>query len=309
MNLFDPADIPDLNGKTAIVTGANSGLGFYTSQMLARHGARVVMACRNVAKGEAAKQQLAQQLPAAQLSVAALDVSDLESVARFSSEFAKEHQRLDWLINNAGVVMPPYGTTKQGFELQIGTNFLGPFVLTARLLDLLSATEGARVVNIASAAHKGGQLQVEDLNWQQRGYNEKFGYAQSKVAILSWTLELNRRLQAAGRDLKAVAAHPGYAATGIINSDMKMANNPVGRAALWLGNVLMAQSAEAGAVCTLCAAVSPQVQGGDYIGPDGLLEMRGKPRKVSPTKLARDPDVARQLWAKAEELTGWVYSL
>ena len=307
MARFGREQMPALAGRRAVVTGANGGLGYYTALELARAGAAVILACRNRERAAAAQARMQAEVPDAQLEVMILDAADLDSVRAFVAAFSERFESLDILVNNAGVVMPPLRYTAQGFESQIGTNFLGPFALTGLLLERLQAAPAARIVNIASAAHRGGKLDPDDLNWKRRRYRPQYGYAQSKSAILSWTLELDRRLRAAASPVQAIATHPGYAATGIIDSDMTMARNPVGRLALWLGNTLFAHSAADGAWCSLYAAASPAAVGGDYIGPDGLAEMRGAPRKVGVAAHSRDPDTAGRLWAQAAALTGVDY--
>ncbi len=307
MSKWTAEQIPDQTGKTAIVTGANSGLGFHTALELARHGATVILACRSEQRGQKALSDIQREVPGAQLELMLLDVSDLDSVREFAEEFDGKYEQLHYLINNAGIVMPPMGHTKQGFERQIGTNFLGPFALTGRLLKKLDATPGARIVNVASVAHKFNNLDIDDLHFEKRKYNEKKGYAQSKMAIMQFTLELDRRLQAAGSGTRALAAHPGYAATGLANSDMKLARTWIGRQAIGLGNALFANTALQGALCNLYAAIARDAQGGDYIGPDGLMEMRGAPKKVTPVPAAQDQASAARLWTKAEELTGVSY--
>jgi NAD(P)-dependent dehydrogenase (short-subunit alcohol dehydrogenase family) len=299
--------IPSLKGKRAIVTGANGGLGYFTALELARHGAQVTIACRSSARAEAAADKIRAAAPEARLEVMLVDVGDLDSIRVFAAKFKARHRRLDILCNNAGVVAQPLARTRQGFEFQMGTNYFGPFVLTGLLLDLIRATPAARVVNVASVAHKFGRLPMDDLNWEKRRYNEWRGYGQSKLALLLFTYELQRRLQKVGIDAISVAAHPGYAATNLVSSEMKLASHWLGKAAMDLGNRLLAQPAEMGALATLMAATSADIKGGDYIGPGGIGEMRGYPKKVRSTRASHNLESASQLWTASEQLTGLSY--
>jgi NAD(P)-dependent dehydrogenase (short-subunit alcohol dehydrogenase family) len=288
--------IPDQHGRTAIVTGANSGIGLVTARELARAGARVIMACRNTGKGESAAATIRREVPGAELEVAALDLASLASVQEFADGFSPAN--LDLLINNAGVMVPPQRTTADGFELQLGTNHLGHFALTGRLLAKLLSTPQARVVTISSTAHKFGHVNFDDLQ-RERSYRRWPAYGQSKLANLLFTLELDRRLQAAGSDVKSVAAHPGYADT---NLQFAATPSRVERVGSVLLNRFVAQDAEHGALPTLYAATA-DIPGGSFVGPDGLQEMRGHPRLVTPTRAARNPDTARRLWEVSESLT------
>jgi len=296
--------IPDQSGRTAIVTGANSGLGLVTARELARRGAGVVLACRNAQKGEQALRVIGAAAPGAQLELAELDLSSLGSVQSFAERFRSAHDGLDLLINNAGVMAPPRRQTADGFELQLGTNLLGHFALTARLIDLMEGHEDARVVTLSSNAHKMGRIDFEDLQ-SERGYMRWRAYGQSKLADLLFALELDRRLRAAGSSVKSLAAHPGYAATNLQSA----AAPTLDRVVMQFTNLFMAQSAEMGALPSLYAATYPGLEGGVYVGPDGIGEFRGHPRLVSPSSAARDPRVAAQLWAVSEELTGVSFEL
>lgn len=300
-------NIPDLEGRRAIVTGANSGLGYHTALELARRGAHVVMACRSATKAEAARTLMLAEAPRAELEIMALDVGDLESVRSFCAAYRKRHARLDLLINNAGVVAQPLGRTPQGFELQIGTNYFGPFAMTAHLLETLARTPGARIVNVASIAHQFARLPLADLNWERRAYNEWLGYGQSKLALLMHTYELDRRLRAAQMDVSAIAAHPGYAATGLVSSEMVLAKHWLGQRLMQLGNQILAQPAHMGALATLYAATSAEARGGDYIGPGGLAQFRGFPQKVKSTRASHNREAATRLWAETEQYTGLSY--
>ena len=276
-------NIPDQTGRTAVVTGANSGLGLATARALAAAGAHVVLAVRDVAKGEAA------DVPG-EVEVRRLDLADLESVRGFAENWTGE---LDLLVNNAGIMAVPAGITVDGFELQFGTNHLGHFALTNLLLPAITD----RVVTLSSLMHRVGGIAMQDLNWQQRPYDAERAYGQSKLANLLFTLELQRRLTAAGSPVRALAAHPGWAATNL----QSHSGNRVKHAALAVGNVLLGGSAERGAVPTLHAATA-DLPGGSYVGPRyGLV---GPPDRVSRSKGAKDLDLARRLWEASAQLTG-----
>jgi NAD(P)-dependent dehydrogenase (short-subunit alcohol dehydrogenase family) len=299
-------EIPDQSGRIAIVTGANSGLGLSTARELARHGARVVLACRNMEKGAAAIGMIESAVPGAQVELAELDLGSLASVEAFAASFraGTGTQGLDLMVNNAGVMAPPRRETADGFELQIGTNLLGHFALTGRLISLMEGREGARVVTLSSNAHKMGRIDFDDLQ-RERGYRRWSAYGQSKLADLMFALELDRRLRAAGSSIRSVAAHPGYAATNLQTA----AAPAVDRIVMRLTNIVMAQSADMGALPSLYAATSPGLEGGSYVGPDGLGEFRGHPHVVSPNRAARDEQVAARLWEVSEQLTGVPFAL
>jgi NAD(P)-dependent dehydrogenase (short-subunit alcohol dehydrogenase family) len=290
-------NIPDQHGRIALITGANSGIGLEAARALAQAGARVMMACRDTTKGAAAAASVRSAVPAAELDVAALDLASLDSVRAFADAYP--HERMDLLINNAGVMVPPYGKTADGFELQLGTNHLGHFALTGLLLDRLLGTAGARVVTISSTAHKMGRIDFEDLQ-RERSYNRWRAYGQSKLANLLFALELDRRLRAAHADVISVAAHPGYSAT---NLQFAATPSRIERLTSTVLNRVYAQSAERGALTTLYAATA-DIPGGSFVGPDGFQEMRGAPKVVTPTRAARDPQTAKRLWNISEELTG-----
>lgn len=296
--------IPDQTGRTAIVTGANSGLGLVTAKELARRGAAVVLACRDTRKGDEAAAEIAAAAPGATVTVAALDLASLDAVRAFAQRFREEHATLDLLINNAGLMAPPRRTTADGFELQLGTNHLGHFALTGLLLDRLQATPGARVVTLSSGAHRIGRIDFDDLQGERR-YNRWRRYGQSKLANLLFALELDRRLRAAGSQLLSVAAHPGYAATHLQSAAAPAAD----RLFMKFTNALVAQSAEMGALPTLYAATEPSVRGGDFIGPDGIAEQRGHPKVVHGSAASADPAVAARLWTVSEQLTGVAYDV
>jgi NAD(P)-dependent dehydrogenase (short-subunit alcohol dehydrogenase family) len=291
--------IPDQSGRWAIVTGANSGLGLVSARELARHGASVVLACRNMEKGAEALQKIEAAAPGASVELAHLDLGSLSSVKAFAEGFLSAHEGLDVLLNNAGVMAPPRRETADGFELQFGTNLLGHFALTAHLLGAMEGRGEARVVTLSSNAHKMGRINFDDLQ-SERGYHRWSAYGQSKLADLMFSLELDRRLRAAGSSVTSVAAHPGYAAT---NLQSAAAPTP-DRLLMHLTNLVVAQSAEMGALPSLYAATYPGLEGGSYVGPDGIGEFRGHPRLCSPSRAARDQQVASRLWDVALGLTG-----
>lgn len=308
MSKWTAADMPDLKNKVAIVTGANSGLGYHTALELARKGAHVVLACRGREKTEAAMDQIKATVPSAKLEFMALDLADLDSVAAFAKAFKARHRKLDILCNNAGVMALPLVRTRQGFEMQIGTNHLGHFALTGLLLDVLRATPGARIVNTASLAHtwtKG--MDLDDLNWGRRPYKKWDAYGKTKLANLLFTYELQRRLSKAGASVISVAAHPGYAATNLQTAGPAMEKSAIGRIFMQIGNALLAQPAEMGALPQLYAATAPDVRGSDYYGPDRLGGNRGYPKKVGSNSASRNEETARALWAQSEKLTGVRY--
>jgi NAD(P)-dependent dehydrogenase (short-subunit alcohol dehydrogenase family) len=295
-------DIPSQTGRIAVITGANSGIGLEAARELARAGAHVVLACRDTGKGDAAAQAIRTAVPGAKLDVEALDLASLDSVRAFAGRYARE--RLDLLINNAGVMAAPYAKTADGFELQLGTNHLGHFALTGLLLDRLLATPHARVVTVSSTAHKFGSMRFDDLQ-SERSYHRWPAYGQSKLANLLFALELDRRLRATDADVLSVAAHPGYTATNLQFAATPSRIERIGSLVL---NRIYAQGVDRGALPTLYAAVA-DVPGGSFVGPDGFQEMRGQPKIVVPTRAARDPEKARRLWEISEQLTGVHFAL
>ena len=292
-------EIPDQGGRTAVVTGANSGLGLATAREHARAGARVVMACRNLGKGEDARLAIAGAVPGAQLELQELDLSSLDSVRAFAQRCRGAHDGLDLLINNAGVMAPPRSRTADGFELQFGTNHLGHFALTGLLIETMEGRDDARVVTLSSTAHRTGRIAFDNLGGDHHYFRWR-AYGQSKLANLLFALELERRLRAAGSSIKSLAAHPGYAATNLQFAAPPLVDQIVMR----IGNAVIAQSEEMGALPTLYAATEPGLAGGTFAGPDGLGEQRGHPKPVSPNRAARNEDVARRLWEVSEEMTG-----
>jgi NAD(P)-dependent dehydrogenase (short-subunit alcohol dehydrogenase family) len=302
------ADMPSLQGKIAIVTGANSGLGLHTSIGLAGAGATVIMACRDPAKAALALQQVRQAAPGSTVETMMLDLADLQSVSRFAAAFSAQYPRLDILCNNAGVMAVPYAKTRDGFEMQVGTNHFGHFALTGRLLDKLEAAPDARVVNVASMAHNWTRaMDLEDPFFERKRYWRWDAYGKSKLANLLFTFELQRRLKKAGAKTLSVAAHPGYSATNLSYVGPALEKSTINKFAMDIANAVLAQPASMGALPTLFAAASPDVDGGDYIGPDGLRQLRGYPTKVGCRRLARDADLQGRWWALSEKLTGVKY--
>jgi NAD(P)-dependent dehydrogenase (short-subunit alcohol dehydrogenase family) len=299
MNRWSFADIPDQTGRTALVTGANTGIGLETARMLALKGASVVLACRNLEKGRAAAVRIQADRPRGSVTVAALDLSDLDSVAAFAADFAASHERLDLLVANAGVMVPPFGRTKQGFELQLGTNHLGHYALVGRLLPLLLRTPGARVVVVSSAAQNIGRIDRDDLNWERRPYRAWAAYGQSKLANQLFALELSRRLAAAGSGVRVTAAHPGFTATDLQRT------SPAAR----LFNPIFGMKAPDGALPTLRAATDPEAASGSYWGPRGFFEMRGPPAPARISAGAQDASTAAWLWDESAKLTGVAFGL
>jgi NAD(P)-dependent dehydrogenase (short-subunit alcohol dehydrogenase family) len=297
-------EIPDQTGRTAVVTGASSGLGVVTARELARKGARVVLAVRTPGKGEAVAAEIRGQIPGALVEVRKLDLASLASVRAFAAELLALAPTLDLLVNNAGIMQTPPQKTADGYELQLGTNHLGHFALTGLLLDALGTGDAPRVVTVSSLEHKPGHIHFDDLQLE-RGYAPRKAYQQSKMANAVFGLELDRRLRAAGSPIISVLAHPGYSATNL------QSTGPTGAALLLMkvGNALVAQKAERGALPQLYAATAPGVQGGQFFGPGGLWELRGDVTTVQAVPEAHDPEIARRLWAVSEELTGVSFAL
>ncbi|MDB5985411.1 MAG: family NAD(P)-dependent oxidoreductase [Nevskia sp.] len=301
-------DIPNQSGKIAVVTGANSGLGLETSAALAGAGATVVMACRDATKARTAFEEVRRRAPSATIEIMPLDLADLASVRQFAQTLAAKYPRLDLLVNNAGVMAVPMRRTRDGFEMQIGTNHFGHYALTGLLLEPLKAAPAARVVNVASLAHRWTRaMDLADINWEHKPYKRWDAYGKSKLANLLFTFELDRRLKQAGLDVITAASHPGYAATNLQFVGPSMDNSAVSGAAMKLVNVLFGQSSAMGALPSLYAATAADVQSGDYYGPAGFQQLHGAPVKVDCRKLARDPQLAAQLWALSAQLTGVQY--
>jgi NAD(P)-dependent dehydrogenase (short-subunit alcohol dehydrogenase family) len=288
-------DMPSQTGRIFVVTGANSGIGFETTRALAASGASVIMAVRDEAKGASARNVIRDEIPDAHLELGHLDLADLDSVRRFAAAVRK----VDVLINNAGVMMPPHSLTAQGNELQFGVNHLAHFALTARLLNALQEGYEPRVVTVTSVAHKRGRIHFDDLHGTHK-YSRSGYYAQSKLANVVFGLELNRRLRAAGLPIRSVMAHPGVVSTNL------QSTGPTGFTKMFaqLGTRLVSQNAEMGALPLLYAATHPDVESGQLIGPDSRNEAKGYPIVVEPLDAARDRELAKRLWDTSEELTG-----
>ncbi len=291
---------PSQSGHLAVVTGANVGLGLETARALASKGATVVLACRNLEKADGAKAQILLEHPKAKVHCMALDLSELKSVQAFASAFSTKFKKLDLLINNAGIMMPPYSLTVDGFESQLAANYLGHFALTGQLLPLLNRATGARVVSLSSLAHRWSGIQFDDLQFA-KGYDKRKAYGQSKHACLMFAYELQRRLSKAGASTISVAAHPGVSATNLFQ------HMPAIVGVLTPLTALVFNSASGGAQPTLYAALGADIQGGDYCGPKSAWQMRGAPVKVGSNRASRDPVAAARLWAVSEQLTGVKY--
>ncbi len=287
-------DMSDQSGRVAVVTGSSAGIGLETAAALARRGAHVVLACRDQAKGRSAAARIAAGGASGTLDVMMLDLADLASVRAFSTAFHEGFDRLDLLINNAGVMWPPASKTVDGFELQFGTNHLGHFALTARLVDRLRTTSGSRVVTVASVSHRFGTIDFDDLHWESRTYHPNRAYGQSKLANLLFAYELQRRLDRAGIETMSVAAHPGYTGTDL----QRYAGF------LRLLNPLFAMPTWRGALPTLYAATASGAEPGGYYGPDGFGELRGYPTRVGSSAESTDEAVAAKLWQVSEGLVG-----
>ncbi len=303
MSSWTADDIPPLSGRTAVVTGANSGLGFHTALELARHGANVVMASRDATRAQGAVERVEAEVPGASAVVAIVDLADLASVRSFATTLLGDGHPIDVLVNNAGVMALPRRRTADGFEMQFGTNHLGHFALTGLLLPALLVRPGSRVVTVSSVVAQTGRIHFDDLQGERR-YWRWAAYAQSKLANLLFAFELDRRAAAAGTGLMSVAAHPGFAATNLQAAASRTQGHPIRAHASALGAQLLGQSAAAGALPLLYAATEPDVHGGDYYGPDGPGSLRGHPTMVAPPHRALDAELAARLWAASERLTG-----
>jgi NAD(P)-dependent dehydrogenase (short-subunit alcohol dehydrogenase family) len=298
MSKWTTANIPDQTGRTAVITGANTGLGYETAAALAAKGAHVVLAVRNLEKGKDAADRIAAASPGASVALQELDLTSLESIRAAADELKSRHDSIDLLINNAGVMMTPKATTKDGFELQFGTNHLGHFALTGLLLERVLAAKGSRVVTVSSQGHRFARngIRFDDIQWE-RDYSRVGAYGQAKLANLMFTYELQRRLQ--GTNTIAAAAHPGGS-----NTELGRNTPALVRVAFDVVGPLLTQSAAMGALPTLRAATDPGVLGGQYFGPDGIGEQRGYPKVVASSEASHDTPAQRRLWAVSEELTG-----
>ncbi len=300
---WDERDVPAVSGKTVLITGANSGLGFETARVLAARGGHIIMACRNADKAHAAINRIQQAVPGAALEFQQLDLSSLDAIERACDEITQKHQHLDLLINNAGVMWMAPGRTIDGFETHFGTNHLGHFAFTARLLPLLQHRPGARIVTLSSIAHRMARIYFDDL-WLEHGYGRQKAYGQSKLANLMFALELQRRLEAVGAEAISVAAHPGVAGTNLASPALEQIG--LRRLAALASRIgpYVARKPIQGALPTLYAATMDDVRGGEYFGPGRFYEIFGYPARGRPTRYARDPDIAQRLWELSEELTG-----
>ena len=296
---WDVSNIVDQKGKVAIVTGASSGIGFEAAKVLANKNARVILAVRNLDKGKSALEKIKSQNANANVTVMVLDLADLSFVRKFVDDLKKQFSRLDLLINNVGVMIPPYSKTKDGFELQFGTNHLGHFALTGLLIDLITKTPESRIVNVSSNAHKYGNLNFNDLNWDRRKYKAWKAYGDSKISNLYFTYELKSWLEKNKSNIKVTAAHPGWTATDLQRHS----------GLFEFLNGFFAMKPEQGALPTLRAAIDETAQSGDYFGPDGWQEWKGYPKKVESNNLSHDKTTAKKLWDVSEELTSVNFSL
>lgn len=289
--------VPPQPEKVAVITGANNGIGYETALGLAKKDVSVILACRNMQKAENAKSRILNEYPKARIDCLKLDVSSLRGVRAFARQCGERLEKLDLLINNAGIMMSPYGVTEDGFENQLATNYIGHFALTGSLLPLLTRSPDSRVVTLTSLSYKWAQIQFDDLH-AQKGYSRRKAYGQSKRACLLFAYELQRRLSAAGYNTRSVAAHPGLAKTNL-DQYFPALIRP-------LGNLFL-QSARNGALPILYAALDTAIKGGEFIGPDGFQEMRGYPTRVDSDEYSKDPNVAERLWKVTEEMTSCYY--
>lgn len=289
---WTPEQMPDLSGKRILVTGANSGIGLESAKLFAGRGAEVIMACRNATKGQAALDTIKAEHPDAAVTLMALDLADQKSVKDFAEAFTRKYDRLDILLNNAGLMAPPLSRTKDGFEMQFGTNHLGHFALTALLIELLEKAEAPRVVTVSSVAHNFGRIYFGNLNAEKSYYRWTF-YGQSKLANLMFAQELHRRLRKRGSKVESIAVHPGYSDTNL--------QDGTGFA---LFNRFFAQPQHMGCYPSVYAATAAEARSGGYYGPNGFFEIAGYPAPARMRKLARNEKVAQQLWEESERLTG-----
>lgn len=294
--------LPEQVGRTIVVTGANTGLGYETARMLAAKGANVIMACRNLNKANAAKQKIESQVTNAKIDVMQIDLSSLNSVRDFASTYQSKYDRLDILINNAGVMTPPYTLTEDGFELQLGANYLGHFLLTGQLLDTILQTPDSRIVTLSSLVHKNGVINFDDLQSKKK-YSPQGAYAQSKLACLMFTFELQRRLENAGhKGTISTASHPGIADTELSRNMPKL----IYYFAKYTIAPFLTHAPSEGAKPTVLAAIG-EAKGGDYFGPTGYREFKGAPGKATFTDLSKDEAIAKQLWEVSEKLVSFKY--
>lgn len=298
---FNLTEVPSQKDRIALITGANTGLGFETARAFARTKMKVIMACRSKEKCAIAKGVILKEIPEADIEMMVVDLSRLSAVREFASEFRHRYNRLDLLINNAGIMIPPYSKTEDGFESQMGVNYFSHFLLTGLLLDVITATSGSRIVSLASNAHRKGFINFDDLSWE-KNYSPLVAYRQSKLACLVFSFELNRRLQRAGYNTISVAAHPGLSLTDLVRHIPK-----------WLLYIsqpltaLITHSPEKGALPTVYAALVQEVKGGEYFGPQGHSEWIGKPGRAEAMAHSLDENLGQRLWRVSEKLTGIKY--
>jgi NAD(P)-dependent dehydrogenase (short-subunit alcohol dehydrogenase family) len=305
---WSAADIGDLTGRVALVTGANSGIGYETARALAAHGAHVILACRDDQKARRARDKMESELERSSLELLHLDLADLVSVRRAAAAVLADHARLDLLVNNAGVMGTPYRQTADGFELQMATNHFGHFALTGLLLDRIVTTARSRIVTVSSHLHRMGRLRQDDVAGAAF-HSTWVSYGTSKLANLLFTAELSRRLEQAGLPTLAVAAHPGWTRSNLAGSGAALGNSRVRRKLGRMAGSALGQSAAGGALPVLCAATSSSVGSGQYIGPAHLFGLFGPPKVARRSRHARDPQAAAALWETSEQLTGVRYSV
>ncbi|MFB6113386.1 MAG: oxidoreductase [Halodesulfurarchaeum sp.] len=308
-NPWTLGQVSDQSGRVMVVTGANSGIGYEATKALSSNGAEVVMACRSLERGRTARDEIREAVADGTISVMELDLADLDSVRSFAESFTEEYEDLHVLANNAGVMAVPRRETEDGFELQFGVNHLGHFALTGLLLPILRETEGmTRVVTQSSGVHERGEIDFQDVQHEE-SYEKWDAYAQSKLANLLFAYELDRRLRTADSSVMSVACHPGYADTNLQERGPKMEGSTLRLWLMKIATTLFAQSAESGALPMLYAATAPDVNGGDYVGPAGIRNMRGPPEKQESSPESYDEETARRLWDLSVDLTGVSYDL
>jgi len=303
MGSYNLKDIKNQSGKLAIVTGANDGLGFETTKFFVSKEIEVVMACRNLDKANTAMQAIKKKLPHAKLSIIKLDLSSLDSVHNFVDSFNSKFDKLDLLVNNAGIMIPPFSLTEDGFESQMGVNYFSHFLLTNLLMDKLKGTPNSRVVSLSSIAHKSGKIDFDNINSKGK-YNKVAAYSQSKLACLIFSKELDRRVKKGNFSILSVAAHPGVSTTNLFQflpTWVKIISP--------IFEPLFSHSPEKAAQTIIVAALHDAISGGDYIGPSGFNEMKGKPGQAKSTELANDKEVAKQLWSLSEQLTDNTFNI
>lgn len=294
---WNTENIPDQKGKIVLITGATSGLGKEAAKIFASKGATVILPVRNTEKAKTVREEILKTNPNAKIDVRSLDLSNLNSIKLFSEEISKSYTQLDILINNAGIMYCPYSKTQDGFEMQMGTNHLGPYALTAQLMPLLMKTANSRIVNTASLAHLTGNIDFEDINWENRKYKTMQAYADSKLANLYFHYELTKKLKGQENAPLVIAAHPGWTKTEL--------DRHIGLVGFI--SSIIGQKVQMGVLPTLRAATDPQAISGDYFGPSGFREMRGNPIKVKSNELSHNTQKAAQLWSLSEKLTGVKY--